>query len=200
MRPAFRPYGAPQVRFHQAARGPCGNGSATGASRCARQWEGARAYFQIERTLIAGGNLVEFLRTVSDDAREDIKPPVELFGLAEAEKLRRERKAFQKRDDIDATRFQNRTCRQVDFMQFQPLQLVDDRCARPRHEGSTHPIGLGAKAQVKARWLNLIGIQQAGRSQQPLSNSAAISASARIPASLCVINLYSVACRAIIFR
>lgn len=46
--------------------------------------EGARAHFQIERPLVTGGNLVKFLRTVSDDAREDIEPSGRA-GLAEAE-------------------------------------------------------------------------------------------------------------------
>ncbi|SPU63246.1 Uncharacterised protein [Brucella melitensis] len=107
--------------------------------------------------------------------------PVELFGLAEAESSG-ESASFPEADDIDAARFQNRARRQVDFMQFQPLQLVDDRCARPRHKGSAHPIGLGAKAQVKACRLNLIGIQQAGEASKPLSNSAHI----RIRQNSCV--------------
>jgi hypothetical protein len=48
--------------------------------------------------------------------------PVELFGLAGRDDRRRQRKAFQQRDDVDAIRLQYRAVGEIYFVQ---LQLVD---------------------------------------------------------------------------
>ena len=67
-------------------------------------------------------------------------------------------------------------------MQLQPLELVGDRVAGPGQEARAYPKGLVAEPQVEARRLDLVGIERrATAASAPLSNSAPISRSGRIP-------------------
>ncbi len=143
--------------------------------------KGARADFEIERADIAGGDLVEFLGAIGDDAGEDVEAAGGAFRIGGGRHALGQRQAFHQRHDVDAAGFQHRAFREVDDMQTQPVELVGDEMAGTGHEAGADAEGLDAEAQVEAGgW---IWSASSARSlfSAPLANSASIALSGRIP-------------------
>ena len=123
--------------------------------------------------MIACWHFVKFLRTVDDDARENVESTGGAFRVGRSRDLRRQAQAFQQGNDIDTAGFKHRAFGQIDFMQLETLKLVDNGGSRPRHETGTDAIGFRTKPQVKARRLDLVTIkialcpERAGLMQSP---------------------------------
>ena len=128
--------------------------------------EGARADFQIERTIVAGGDLVELVAAIGHDAGEDVEPPGRALRIGRGGNVCRQRQAFEQRHDVDATGFQHRAVGKVDLVQLQPVELFANLMVGARQEGGAHPPGLVAEPEIKARRLDLVGIERARRLQR----------------------------------
>jgi hypothetical protein len=68
--------------------------------------------------------------------------------------------AFQKRHHINAARLKHCASRQIDFVKFQPLELVFDAARRAWQKAGAHTIGFLAQTQIKTGRLELVCIKR----------------------------------------
>ena len=128
--------------------------------------EGARADLEIERPVIAGGDLVELVAAIGHHAGEDVEPPGRALRVGRGGNVGRQRQAFQQRHDVDAAGFQHRALGEIDLVQLQPVELVGDPVVGAGQEGGAHAQGLVAEPEIEAGRLDLVGIERARRLQR----------------------------------
>ena len=118
--------------------------------------EGARCDLGIERPFIAGGDRLERLPAIGDDAGEDIEPPGRAFRVGEARDAGAQAQPLHQRHDIDAAALQHRAARQIDLVHAELVDLLPHRDTLAGQEAGTHPIGDGAQPEVEAGRLHLV--------------------------------------------
>ena len=105
--------------------------------------------------MIARADHVEAAGAVGDHAGEDVEPPGGALRIGGRHDLRRQCKAFQQRDDVDAIRLQHRTVGEIYFMQLQLVDALGDGGAGAGQKTRAHPVGDAAQPQIEARRLDL---------------------------------------------
>ena len=125
----------------------------------------ARRNLGIERTVIAGLDLVEAAQFVGDHAREHVEPSGRAFRIGGGGDIVGQRQALQQRHDIDATGLQHRAVGERNLVQLQFVDTAGDRGA-PGQETRAHAIGHFAQPQIEAGRLDLVGLKF-GRGQNP---------------------------------
>ena len=104
---------------------------------------------------MAGGNFVEPVAVIDDDAGEHIQPSRGAFGVGQTEQLRRKTHLLQKRNEVNCAFFQNAPrSQQVEFVQRDLLEFVFDGFVF-RQETALDAVCLGPQPQVQAHRLKL---------------------------------------------
>src|SRR5690606_26654773 len=122
--------------------------------------ESARADLKEQLSLIAGRDLVEFLRPVGHDTREDVEAAGGAFRVGRSRDIRRKREVLGQRHDVNAAGLKNRAgLGQLHLVQLQPIEFFENGAVRAWKEGRAHTIGLRAKAKVQTGRLDLVSIK-----------------------------------------
>ena len=129
--------------------------------------EGARADLQIERTGIAGRDLVELLAVVGHHAGEDVEAAGRALRVGGGGDLRRQGEAFQQRHDVDAAGLEHGAVASGRSR----AASAGRACRRPYaclagQEAGAHAPGLVAEPEIEAGRLDLVGVERA-RGNQP---------------------------------
>lgn len=125
-----------------------------------------RADLGIEWAVIAGADHVEAAGAVGDHAGEDVEPAGRTLRVGRGDDLRRQRQAFQQRDDIDAIGLQHRAVGEVDLVQLQLVDALGNGGVGAGQKAGADPVGDIAKAQVEARRLDLALDKVIGRQNE----------------------------------
>ena len=92
-----------------------------------RDRERQRHHLEVEVAVVAGGNLVEPVAVVADDAREHIEAARRALGVRTAADVRRQAQLFEQRDEVRTVGLEHRPAPQVDLVDDEVLELDVDR-------------------------------------------------------------------------
>ncbi len=118
--------------------------------------EGPGRNLGVERAPVAGGDLIEYGRTVGDQPGEDIEPADRALRVGERRDAALQRDAFHQRDDVNAAPLQHGAGSQVDFMHAEGAEAILHRRVRPREEARPHPPGNPTETEIEAGRLDLV--------------------------------------------
>ena len=97
-----------------------------------------------------------WLRSVITRVNTSMRP-VELFGLAAADRSSGRASAFLQFGDIDAAGLEDGAVAQVDLVEAQLVEPVLDRVVAARQEAGADPVGPAPEPEIEAGRLDLIG-------------------------------------------
>ena len=114
--------------------------------------------------MIVGPDAVELGTLVCDQAGEHVDPADRALGVGDRGGALLKRQAFEQRHNVDAALLQyGAGIVELELMHGERVDLVLNRRARAGQEASAHPVHAGAKAQVQARRLQLVGLDRLAR-------------------------------------
>src|SRR5262245_6393157 len=106
--------------------------------------------------MISALDTVEAAILVRNDAGEHVEPAGRTFRIGSGGNLLGQCQAFQQWHDVNAAGFEDGAVTEWDFVQLQLVYALRNRGAAGQ-KARAHAIGYLAQAQIKARWLDLIG-------------------------------------------
>ena len=119
--------------------------------------KGARTDLRVQRSVIAGGDMVEAAGLVGDDTSEDIEPAGRAFGIRGRRDVVGKREAFDQRYDVDATGFEHGPVTERDLVQLQLVDTLSNGRVRTRQKAGAHAVCHFAEPEIETCRLDLIG-------------------------------------------
>jgi hypothetical protein len=107
--------------------------------------------------------MIEQLRSVRDQAGEDVKPPDRAFRVGEARHPAAEAQAFHQGNNVNTAALQDGPIGKANLVHAEVADAIHDCRAGPRKEARPDPVGDIAKPQIEARRLDLIFLDLADR-------------------------------------